>query len=127
MTDPRSGSDAILDFVRGARDWQALAALGVNIVMGPNGAEIDTPATVATVEASQGDLVAGLLFHLDQGTAQRWSVIVLGCTAIGLESLQDDHDGEKLLELLWDTAFGHPPRRSRVERVAGRIGRDFVK
>jgi hypothetical protein len=125
MTDPRSGSDAILDFVRGERDWQALAALGVSIVMGSKGAEIH-PGDIATVEASQEHLVAGLLVHLDQGTAERWSVIVLGCTAIGLESLQDDRDGEMLLELLWDTAFGRRPRRSRVEKVAARIGRDFV-
>ena len=50
----------MLEFVRGGREWHALVALGGSIVLSPNGAEIDTPATVPTVEASPEDVVAGL-------------------------------------------------------------------
>lgn len=94
-------------FVRGETKWQALAALGAQLTVDPDGLHVEEPANAPLYEASVIDVALGLLAKWKtQQALQDWARVLLATSMIDLRCLEDHPDGEVLLEAVWDAAEG---------------------
>jgi hypothetical protein len=99
--------DILRDFVRGERDWEDLTALGARLSFDTDGLHLDEPADAPVYEPSIGEVAAGLMCHWAVGTTLRdWARIVLATGMLELSGLEDQSEGDLLLEAIWDAAQG---------------------
>lgn len=101
-------AELVRDVVRGSRGWRDLADAGIAISLSDDSVSV-LASTVAPVPVTAEDVAAGWLRHSDDPQSLRqWARFVHG--AVSLVELQlDDHIlGNRLLENLWEAAFGEP-------------------
>ena len=81
--------------------------LGLDIAFDP-GLRLEIPADCPTIEPSAQDLATGLLRQWAMGGEpfQRWAAMLLAITSIDLRSLEEQAEGDEILEALWDAAGG---------------------
>ncbi|MGB9112031.1 MAG: hypothetical protein WCF24_04810 [Acidimicrobiales bacterium] len=104
MPDPYS---ALSDFVTGKLPWTELQSIGFTFEVRANEMSVTSSDLSVTFEASVQDVANGILRHSSVDEAsKRWAQALLGVTAIDLSALEDDPDGEVLLNAVWDMAIG---------------------
>ena len=76
----------------------------------PDGVRLIEPPGIDVVRPTTKDLALGLLAH--HGTPielERWAAVLLAMNHVDLGALEDEPDGEWVLETLWDAANGQVP------------------
>lgn len=98
-------AEAVRRVVRGELPWRELGSLGIGIVLRPTALEVIGAGPPVVVDAA--DIACGWLRTCaDEKAFREWARVVHG--AVGLIELRLDHHplGERVLECLWDAAFG---------------------
>lgn len=105
--NPTPDGSLLQGFVRGETAWEALAGLGAQLTVSPMTLRIDEPADAPVFEPSAGDVATGLCAHWAVGVTLRdWARVLLATSMIDLRGLEDDPNGEILLEAVWAAADG---------------------
>lgn len=101
-----SGSELILQVVRGEKPWTDLARLGITIVFEGSATRVDNPRGMVAV-AQPVDIAQGLLEYRDRPDDLRaWARVILAGVPFLDLALDDQPVGDILLDALWDATFG---------------------
>lgn len=121
MTE-RTDSDVILEVVRGERPWRELATVGIRITFDGNATHAENQRKVVAV-ARPADVAKGLIAHeANPLELQEWARVMLaGVSFLDLD-LEDQPDGDILLDALWNARFGRMVS-DRAYQVAVRSAR----
>jgi hypothetical protein len=117
LSDP-----TLIDLVNGVVDEAALAEIGIEVAFQPDGAKIEAGPSSKELRPSVAEVAAGYLAAWAQSseTLQKWARLILGVTNIDLAALEDDPEGDALLNAIWDAADGSPSGIDVATRLAGR-------
>ena len=100
-------SEVIREMVRGERPWSDLPSLDIVVHMERNTFSADNPRKIE-VRIHSRDVAQGLLrLRNDRRDLRRWAWIILAADFVDL-ALEEEPDGDILLDALWDASFGEP-------------------
>ena len=111
MAIAETSSANLLTFVRGERRWGEAEVPGISVDFERWSLSEAPLAEAAPVRATPADVVRGFQEHLGEPEElRRWAFVVLNASnSIELdEAFESTEEGERLLEALWDAAFGRP-------------------
>jgi hypothetical protein len=110
-------ADLARRFVRGDADWLSLEELGVKVDLDEDGLRVEEPAETPVFVPGLGDIAAGVLKaasgHASNG--RDWARVLLNANFIDLVALEDNIDGEKLLETIWALAADEEPNEEAID------------
>jgi hypothetical protein len=93
-----------LEAVRGLRDWDALASIGITVKVGENECEIENPSG-QVITVSPSDVAEGFVrLSADPSALKRWASVLLSGSGFLDLKLENDQYGQVLLEGLWDAS-----------------------
>lgn len=116
---PSADQTLVLQFVRGERNWQDLAHVGVIVSFMDDGCDCEGGGTVVATPSLR-DVAQGLVQYLGgrEVDLRRWASVVLAASAvIDLSALEHDPEGERLLSALWDASSGEPLEEDVVRQA----------
>jgi hypothetical protein len=117
-------SDVALEVIRGDRPVADMSRLGVSMSVTPQYFSLDAPRSLDSLAPSLDDVASGFLAHLGEPRLLReWATVVLGAEFIDLIALENDADGEAIIEGLWAVSTGEPLAPSALRAVAAVLGR----
>jgi hypothetical protein len=95
-------------FVRGDANWSVLAELGVQIELEDSGVRLHEPAGLPAVVPGIADVAAGFVRSLELGGQEQreWARVLLAANFIDLFALENDPNGDALLEAIWSASQG---------------------
>lgn len=98
----------VRDVVRGIRSWRELAEAGVSVRVADDSVSVISPVA-EPVPVTAEDVAAGWLRHSDNlESLRQWARLVHGAVSLVELQLEGHELGERLLENLWQAAFGEP-------------------
>jgi hypothetical protein len=117
-------SDLALEVIRGDRPVADMSRLGISMSVTPDHFSFDAPLSLDSLAPSLDDVASGFLAHLsDQRLLREWATVVLGAEFIDLIALENDADGEAIIEGLWAVSTGEPLAPSTMRAVAAVLSR----
>src|SRR6266487_2847512 len=98
--------ETIRRMVRGEISWTELKAIGITISINGDRCKIENQRGLVA-KANAQDLAKGFVTYLNNpAELRRWAyVLEAGSTFLDLD-MDNDPDGEKLLQALWKESFG---------------------
>lgn len=96
-------------FGRGEVSWTAFEVFGVEIQLEPAKVEVQVPPGTPVVEVLARDVAVGFLRRWALGTElDKWAATLLGAGVIDFVDLEDQPEGDALLEGLWAASAREP-------------------
>jgi hypothetical protein len=106
----------ILEFITGDLLWDELTEAGIEIkVIDDYHCEISNKNSTI-VKPGLRDIITGILKLCRIPNAiRRWAAIILGSTIIDLEKINNNENGDEILNILWDLSEGTDISKQQIE------------
>lgn len=107
MTDPGAARELVRAVVRGDADISDLSAVGVSIRCTDEYCAVDEPAGFPIAVPTIDEIATGTLVHWARSTGLRdWARVVLSANFVDLTALENQRDGQGVLDILWSASAG---------------------
>lgn len=113
-------AEVIRAVLLGDPDPSRLIEAGFAVTFSASGSSISEPDGIPTVSASVEEVANGYVAAWAAGSEslRHWAQLVLGINALDLSSLEENADGARLLEAVWDAMAGRADGLDLATRLA---------
>lgn len=117
-------TDLGLEIIRGDRPLSDVSRLGIHVSVTPLFFELDAPRRADSLLPSIDDVATGFLAHMSSaGELREWASVILGAEFIDLIALENDPDGDAIIEGLWEVSSGGAVAPSVFRAIATVLNR----